>query len=97
MRAALLVLLLLAGCASTPPSIKPQAPRVDCRQAAPAPTPAAPRDDEWLDEAAGRVRLSQAAVLWVREVLGLREADRGLWAAQEACLDDYERAGHIRR
>lgn len=96
MRAALLALLLV-GCASTPPSIEPQAPRVDCRQVEPAPTPAAPREDEWLDEREGAVRLSQAAVLWVRGVLGLREADRRLWAAQEACLDDYEAAGHIRR
>lgn len=96
MRAALLCLLLV-GCASAPPSIKPQAPRVDCRQAEPVPTPAAPREDEWLEEAAGRVRLSQAAVLWVREVLGHREVDRRLWAAQEACLDAYDKAGHIRR
>ena len=92
-----LLALLLVGCASTPPSIKPQAPRVDCRQAEPRATPAAPREDEWLEEAQGAARLSQAAVLWVREVLGLREADRRLWAAQEACLDDYGKAGHIRR
>lgn len=92
-----LLVLLLAGCASTPPTLKPVAPKVDCRQAAPALTPAAPRAEAWIEEVAGVARLSQEAVLWVRAVLGHREADRGLWAAQEACLDAYDEAGHIRR
>lgn len=94
---ALILVVLLAGCGHAPPSIEPLPPRIECRQPAPTPTPTAPRGDEWLEEAEGRARLSQAAVLWVRGVLGLREADRGLWAVQEACLDAYEKAGHIRR
>lgn len=92
-----LVLLLLAGCATAPATITPLPPRIECAQPEPGRTPAAPAADAWIEDAQGVARLSQGAVLWIRAVLGLREADRGLWSAQEACLDAYEKAGHIRR
>lgn len=98
MRAFAIVLALaLAGCASAPPSIEPQPPLVDCRQPTPAPTPAAPRADQWVEDAQGGARVSQRAARWVLAILALREADGAQAAAQERCLDDLERAGHIRR
>lgn len=91
---ALLLVLLLTGCASAP-TVQP--PKIECRQPMPERTPPAPVADAWLEERDGRARLSEEAVLWVRGVLGMREVDRKLWVVQEDCLDAYEAKGHIRR
>lgn len=98
----LAVAACLAACGTTP--VRPAAPTVDCRQPAPelsAPLPAA---DEWIEWSPpdaqhpnGVARLSQQAAEWVAGTLVARGRDRGLWAAQEACLDGYQKAGTIRR
>lgn len=97
MRSLLVGVLLLAGCSTVPPSIEPAPPLVRCRQPVPERTPPAPRADAWVEDAQGAARLSEAAVLWIRAVLGLREADGAQAAAQEACLSALEKAKHIRR
>jgi hypothetical protein len=94
----LLAVLLLVGCATAPPpTLKPQPPQVRCQQPATPRTPPAPREDAWLEEAPEGVRLSQAAVNWIGQVLGLLAKERGLRAIEHTCLDGHEKAGHIRQ
>lgn len=102
---ALIVLAMAAGlaaCGTTP--VRPAPPTIDCRQPAPSRLDALPAADEWVEWSPpdaqhpnGVARLSARAAEWVAGTLVARARDRGLWSAQEACLDGYEKAGSIRR
>lgn len=80
------------------------APTIDCRQAAPRAIEPLPAADEWVEwqpptpeRPNGLARLSERAAQWVAGTLVAATRERGLWAAQERCLDNYEKAGAIRR
>lgn len=84
------------------PQLKPEAPEVRCKlQAAPA-VPREPAADQWLEwtpstTGSGSARLSEKAVTWVIEVLGVVRVSEGLRAAEHACLDNHEAKGLIRQ
>ena len=99
--AVLIVAVLAAGCGMR--NARP-APTIDCRQAAPRAIEPLPAADEWVEWQAptperpnGLARLSERAAEWVAGALVAAARERGLWAAQERCLDNYEKAGVIRR
>lgn len=77
-----------------PPSIKPIAPVVDCKQPATPPIAKPPREDAWVDKAA---RLSKEAADWISELLGTVRKERELRAIEHACLDQHAARGDIRQ
>ena len=92
----------LAACAAVPP--RPAPPTVDCRQPAPGALQELPAADEWVEWSPpdaqhpnGVARLSARAAEWVAGTLVAYSRERGLWAVQERCLDQYQKAGTIRR
>lgn len=96
----------MSGCksVSTVPSVKPTIPEVRCQQADSPDIAPAPRPDEWIDytppmpgHAQGSARLSERAVLWIVDVLGVVRKQRGLREIEHACLDDAEAKGLIRQ
>ena len=87
---------------STLPSVAPTPPEVRCKQQAAPEVRRAPRDSEWIDwtppkpgEGQGAARLSRKAALWIAEVLGVVEKQRGLRAVEHNCLDALEKRGLI--
>lgn len=97
----LLVAALATGCGMH--NARP-APTIDCRQPAPQAIEPLPAADEWVEwqeptpeHPNGLARLSERAAQWVAGTLVAVTRSRGLWAAQERCLDNYEKAGVIRR
>lgn len=97
----LVAALALCGCSR---AVRVAPPTVDCRQPAGQPLAPLPAADEWVewvaptaDRPAGLARLSERAAEWVAGTLVAVGRERALTAAQERCLDAYERAGTIRR
>lgn len=72
-----------------------KAPRVSCRKQATGPTPAAPREGEWVETRNGTAALSEQAATWIASVLGLLDAERTLRGQEHDCLDAAEQKGLI--
>lgn len=99
------LLLFLSSCATVKPVapvVEPTPPEVRCKQQDAPLVPRAPRDSEWVDwtpprpgETQGAARLSRKAALWIAEVLGVVEKQRGLRAVEHDCLDALEKRGLI--
>lgn len=83
--------------------MKPEAPLVNCRQAASPVAPRSPRADQWfactpqLGERPEACRLSQKAVDWIVDILTVVRVSEGLRAAEHKCLDALEERGLIRQ
>jgi hypothetical protein len=89
----------MAACnsVSTKPSIPPTAPEVRCQQpATPALSKACPAD-RWIETRDGKARLSECAVAWIAETLGVLRKERELRKIEHACLDEHEARGTIRQ
>lgn len=101
--------LSMSGCktASEPrelPQLKPEAPLVNCKQPAAPLTPKEPKADEWIEwnpprpgKTDGEARLSERAVNWIIEVLGVVRVSEGYRKVEHGCLDQLEAKGLIRQ
>lgn len=95
--------LSMTGCngASNSEWIKPEPPRVSCKQARDETTPAAPRADEWVARAPapdGRgeaVWLSEKGAAFIADLLALLRGERAIRGVEHGCLDDSEKKGLI--
>lgn len=83
--------------------LKPDPPRVSCKQVRSDFTPAPPKADGWLEETPvlgrdqGAVRLSEQALVWVNDILVLLNVERTSRRNEHGCLDKSEKAGLIRQ
>ena len=66
--------------------------------------PREPKADEWIEwnpprpgKTAGEARLSERAVNWIIEVLGIVRISEGYRAIERGCLDALEAKGLIRQ
>lgn len=92
--------LLTLGCnrESNSAWIKPDPPRVSCKQKVDDSVPQAPRADEWVEATAdGGVTLSEKAALLVADLLGLLTESRKAQTIANGCLDGAEAKGLIRQ
>lgn len=60
----------------------------------------APRADEWVDsvptlDGQDKARLSETAVAWIRDLLGIVDKEREYRGIEHRCLDEHERKGDI--
>lgn len=85
-------------------TVKPTAPQVRCKQQAAPGIHAAPRSDEWIESVPARpgasaeaARLSEKAVAWIVDTMGVVTKLRGLREVEHACLDEAEKKGLIRQ
>src|SRR3546814_12968555 len=87
------------------PHLKPEPPLVSCRQPASPAVPKEPKADEWIEwnpprpgstTTAGQARLSERAVNWIIEVLGIVRVSDGYRRVEHSCLDDLEAKGLIK-
>lgn len=58
---------------------------------------AQPTADEWVAVKGDKATLSEQAALWIADVLGVLQTERGLRAEEHRCLDDHEKRGLIRQ
>jgi hypothetical protein len=78
--------------------VQPVIPEVRCKQKPGKAVPALPRDDEWVEwappapgEKTGMARLSEKAVNWITETLGVVREEKGLRKIEHECLDNAEK------
>ena len=104
-------ILSMSGCKTGSakrelPQLKQEAPLVNCKQPAAPAVPKEPKADEWIEwnpprpgsvTAAGSARLSERAVNWIIEVLGVVRVSEGYRRVEHKCLDESEARGLIRQ
>lgn len=85
-------------------TVKPSIPEVRCKQQDAPDIAPAPRSDEWLEyvpevagTTGGAARLSEKAVVWIIDTMGVVTKLRGLRAVEHECLDTAEKKGLIRQ
>ena len=107
----LVCILSMSGCKTGSakrelPQLKPEAPLVNCKQPAAPAVPKEPKADEWIEwnpprpgsaTAAGEARLSERAVNWIIEVLGVVRVSEGYRKVEHGCLDQLEAKKLIRQ
>ncbi|AHB12234.1 o-spanin [Xylella phage Salvo] len=86
------------------PQLKQEAPLVNCKQPASPAVPREPKADEWIEwnpprpgKTEGEARLSERAVNWIIDVLGVVRVSEGYRRVEHGCLDDLEAKGLIRQ
>lgn len=86
------------------PQLKHEAPEVRCKQPAAPAVPKEPKADEWIEwnpprpgKTEGEARLSERAVNWIIEVLGVVRVSEGYRKVEHNCLDAHEAKGLIRQ
>lgn len=106
---ALACILSMSGCKTGSvkrelPQLKQEAPLVNCKQPPPPAIPTEPKADEWIEwnpprpgKTEGEARLSERAVTWILDVLGVVRVSEGYRNAEHKCLDQLERKGLIRQ
>lgn len=80
-------------------------PEVRCKQEDDPDVSPAPREDEWIDytpprpgeSGPGATRLSEAAVAWILDAMGVVRKQKGLRKVEHNCLDESEKKGLIRQ
>ena len=112
LRLLLLVLaciLSMSGCKTGSakrelPQLKQEAPLVNCKQPATPAVPREPKADEWIEwnpprpgKTEGEARLSERAVNWIIDVLGVVRVSEGYRRVEHKCLDELEAKGLIRQ
>lgn len=112
LRLLLLVLvftLSMSGCKTGSakrelPQLKQEAPLVNCKQPASPAVPREPKADEWIEwnpprpgKTEGEARLSERAVNWIIDVLGVVRVSEGYRRVEHGCLDDLEAKKLIRQ
>lgn len=86
------------------PQLKQEAPEVRCKQPAAPAVSKEPAADEWVEwnpprpgKVEGEARLSEQAVNWILELLGVVRVSEGYRGVEHKCLDDLEAKGLIRQ
>lgn len=89
----------LTACSgvSTKRYVAPEPPQVRCQKQQGPLLTAQPAADEWVAVKDGMATLSEQAALWIVDVLGVLQTERGLRAEEHRCLDDHEKRGLIRQ
>jgi hypothetical protein len=78
-------------------TIKPQPPRVSCKQPATPKLVKSPREDEWVEIVSGKARLSEDAVTWIASLVATLDKERDYRKVEHGCLDLAEKKGLIQQ
>lgn len=96
--------LSMTACsgASNSEWIKPDPPRVSCKQPRDETTPAAPKAGEWVQrtttpDGKEAAWLSEKGATFIADILALLRSERAVRGVEHGCLDDAEKKGLIRQ